>query len=177
MIEKSIRTYSEKATSIDQPIEKSQKGVVVERLKRAIKTLIIPTNLSDPRTIIITPMGASCARTLSSGWYCDMVLYRASNANVSKILTKHATTAASDASGYADTLVMLSRELYISKTAVTGTQIGSNSLVTGSASLFRKLTEFGATADNAKRYLVVTAMATVANNTNIAKYEFEVRGY
>jgi hypothetical protein len=177
MIEHKIRTYSETGTSIDQGIELSQKGVVVERMKRALKTLIIPTTLKDPRTLIITPLAASAGKNLSSGWHCDMNLYRASNANVSKTLTTHGTTAASNASGYADTLVMVDRELYISRTAVSGTHIASDSLVTGSASLFKKLTEFGTTADNAQKYLVATSLATLAGNTTIAKFAYEVRGY
>ena len=79
MIEKSIRTYSEKTTSVDQLIEKSQKGIASERLKGAKKTLIIPTMLENPKSIIITPLDVNGAAIVSRGWYSDMVLYKASN--------------------------------------------------------------------------------------------------
>lgn len=174
MIEKSIRTYSEKTTSIDQLIEKSQKGIASERLKGAKKTLIIPTMLDNPKSIIITPLDVNGAALVSRGWFSDMVLYKASNSNVSVVLNE-GTNAASNASLMSDVLVLESRKLYQSVVAVSSAQIASNSLVTASGALFRELTDYGT---NQKRYLVVTTRATdSAAASGQTRFAWEVRGY
>lgn len=172
MIENSVRTITEKTTSIDYPIEKSQKGIVAIGHKHSGKIAFIPTMIEDPREVIITPMNAAAMRVFAR-WHCDLVLYGATNASIATIAKKSATGSV-NASGGDNIMVLLNGKLYISRagTTASGTWIASDSLV-ASNSLFKKVDWY---ASNAKRFLKIGTISSTATCRYI-KYAFEVKGY
>jgi len=172
MIENSIRTITEKTTSIDYPIEKSQKGIVAIGHKHSEKIAFIPTMIEDPRIVQITPLNDNAKRVFER-WSCDLVLYGATNASIATIAKKSAT-AALNASGGDSIMVLLNGKLYISRTGITalGSWIASDSLV-ASNSLFQKVDWY---ASNAKRFLKIGTNSSTASCLYI-KYAYEVKGY
>jgi len=169
MIEKSVRTITEKTTSIDYPIEKSQKGIVAVGHKHGAKIAFIPTMIEDPRTVEITPLNAAAMRVFAR-WHCDLVLYGATNASIATMAK--AATAASNASGGADVMVISNGKLLISRSTVTGTQIASATLLASNA-YFQKVDWY---ASNAKRFLKIGTISSTATCRYI-KYSYEVKGY
>jgi hypothetical protein len=178
MIEKSMRTFSEKTTSVEHDIERSQKGIVRQTIRtaRGGRVIVIPTIIKNPKVLTITPLNNKAAIQFhnAGGWFSDLNLYHASNASVSLSLIRSATTTSVANIRLADSLVLYNRDLYIAVGAVTATQSASASLITGSKSLFKKLDEF---SDNAKAFLKVTGRsASAGSNTNVY-FAYEVRGY
>ena len=173
MIEKSVRTITEKTTSIDYPIEKSQKGIVAVGHKHSGKVAFIPTMIEDPREVVITPLNAAAMRVFAR-WYCDLVLYGATNASIATI-AKSGATAAVNASGDGHILVLTNGKLYVSRPGISasaGAFIASNSLVASNA-LFQKVDWY---ASNAKRFLKIGTISSTATCRYI-KYSYEVKGY
>lgn len=173
MIEKSMRTFSEKTTSVEHDIERSQKGVLRALMRPGGRVIVIPTSLTDPKHLVINPLNDRAARTFVAGrqWFCDLKLSHASNASVSAALRRSASTTSAASVRLSDSLVLINRDLYIAVGSPTATQSASVSLVTGSSSLFKKLDEF---SGNAKKFLRVSvSRATLAN----ILFAYEVRGY
>ena len=173
MIEKSVRTIGEQHTSIDYPIEKSQKGIIAFGHKHGEKILFIPTMIEDPKLVTITALNDACRKVLAQGWSCDLVLYGATNASIATVAK--AATGASNASGGEDIVVIYDGKLYQSLPGNTasGSQLASASLVTASSSLFKRIDWY---ASNAKRLLKIHTLSSTASAKYI-KYSYEVKGY
>jgi len=175
-LEKTIRTFSEKATSVESEIEVSQKGVLGFRVFRAQYNVIIPTNVKVVKSVEFTPMNASTAHFLTNGYHSDLALYEATNSNVSTAIIRSASV---DDVTYTipakDFLVLTGRNLYQSVASMTSTLAASNSLITGSESLWTKQEDYGS---NSKKYLVITGRigASAASFANL-KLAYDVRGY
>lgn len=81
-IGKVVRTISEKTTSVEDPIELTQKGIItfVPTSKRIIA---IPTTIQNPVFVDLMPMSEITSNALggskAEGWYCDLTLYKASD--------------------------------------------------------------------------------------------------
>lgn len=172
MIENSVRTITEKTTSINYPIEKTQKGIIAIGHKHSGKIAFIPTMIEDPRTVQITPLNAAAMRVFAR-WHCDLVLYSATNASIATVGKKSAT-AAVNASGGDDIVTILNGKLYQIRPGTTnaGSKIASDSLV-ASNSLFKKIDWY---ASNAKRFLKIGTISSTATCLYI-KYAYEVKGY
>ena len=191
MIEKVARTLSEKTTSVDQEIELSQKGIVGVGTKHAAHCLVVPTNISDPRLVNITPLNVAAKMLLKSGWHCDLVLKAATEATLTRLLRRSAT-GASNASGGANILVYDNGRIYISDpiynsriTASCGIFLASNSIIRASDSQFRKVGWIASVGSGGEEYKLLkiqpdvklaSSGAAVAGMRYV-KYAFEVRGY
>lgn len=190
MLEKARRTLSEKTTSVEYPIELTQKGEVSQVIKRGVAALIIPTNIENPKLLKITPLTDHASRVLRDGWYCNMQKYYASNSSVSSLLTNSATKSASLYPFAQEALSLYNRQLYTAKTYVTSSNAASDSLY-ASDSLWKKESRYATDAPN---FLIVTtnaSKATWGNSVTSAasaaegvehyvtnlRFAFEVTGY
>ena len=191
MIEKVARTLSEKATSVEQEIELSQKGIVGIGLKSGVICLIVPTNIPNPKILTLTPLNAGTATLLKHGWHCDFVLKSATEASMASILRISATNA-SNASGAdgGDYLVKKNGRLYQGKSGLAskaefGKAIAASGTYVASKSWFVPLNWIASIGSGGEQYKLLkistgiklaSGGAVVAANRNI-KYAFEVRGY
>lgn len=169
-----MRTFSEKTTSVEYDIEKSQKGVIAFKHYRSKKFLVIPTSIENPKVVNLTPLNLVACRVLTNGFYASngvLTPRLATNGDVSTALNYSATAARLEQ----DHIFLYGRNLYIAKTAITATSgySASPSLITASNSLFEKVTHIGS---NAKKYIVLVTRASTATPTG-GKVAFEVRGY
>jgi hypothetical protein len=174
MIEKTMRTFSEKTTSVEHDIEKSQKGVIAFKHYRSKKFLVIPTSIEFPKLVNLTPLNLVGCRVLTNGFYGsngNIEVRRATNADVSTALNYSATGARLEQ----DHVFLHGRNLYIAVTAITATSAysASPSLITGSPALFKKVETI---ASNGKNYIVLVTRASTATPTG-GKVAYEVRGY
>lgn len=174
MIEKTMRTFSEKATSIEYDIEKSQKGVIAFKHYRSKKFLVIPTSIKFPKVVNLTALNPVGCRALTNGFYAsngELTVRRATNGDVSTALNYSATSARLEQ----DHVFLYGRNLYVAMTAITATSgySASPSLITGSSSLFKKVEQF---ENNGKNYIVLVTRASTATPAG-GKVAYEVRGY
>lgn len=175
-IYKKHKVFSEKLTSIEDPIAVVQRGVISFVPSKG-KSFLIPTFIDNPVNLKLQALSVSTANALhgsiAQGWYCDLKLY-------------HATNAASSGFGSLASNVLIEEigrrirlvngKLYVA-TASMAAGSASNSGVTSTASTsWRKLTEW---SSNAQRYLVVNTpnSASVWFKTVKQKLAFEVIGY
>ena len=178
-IDISRRTITEKTTSVEDPIELSQKGTVsvVHISGRAPGVLAVPTNIPKPKSVTLIPMNSLTAKVLQR-WYCNYNLYPVTEATMAKLLAKSAT-AASLASGLTDVLVSYNGKLYISDSTTTigSSQLASASLITASDSLFKKV-PWIASAEAKLLAINFQGIATIASLSKAElRYSYEVRGY
>lgn len=173
-IEKVIRTISEKTTSVEHPIEVTQKGIIGVGLKFAGLATAIPTNIKNPKLLTITPMDANARRAFNM-FYCDMVLKPA--ASFASIFDG---TTASLASGGTEILAIFNGKGYVSSksTIASGTWRASDTLV-ASNSYYHKIPWI---ASNESKFLRVQlfhgiASAAVIEAWKYAKFAYEVKGY
>lgn len=183
-IEKVCRTITEKTTSVEQPIELTQKGKIkVTYLStRNACVLPVPTSIKNPKSLVIIPHTLKTSKIFNQGrWITDFVLYSATEASLSRLLIAPATNTvlASLASGSAngDMLITYDGKLYIAPSAgVASSAFTSGATIKTAGTLIQ--VPFSS-ATNAKCMLKITyAPATVASFTKeILSYSYEVRGY
>ena len=167
---------SEKLTSVEHPIEVTQKGQIAVGLKDAGQAIPIPTNIKNPKLLAITALNHAARRGLNTNWYCDMVL----KTTASFASWAANATAASLASGGVEILVLNNGKGYISSrsTIASGTWIASDSLV-ASDSYFNQIPWI---ASNDSKFLKVELFHGIATAGSIegwkyAKFNYEVIGY
>jgi len=186
MIEKVARTLSEKATSVEQEIELSQKGIVAIGLKKQAVCLVVPTNISSPRTLTLTPLNAVAATLLKHGWHCDFVLKSATEASLASLLKL--ATAASLATNANSILLKYNGKIYIGNDNLAAASYEAKvaSTFTGASNYWFKrvswIASIGSGGEQYKLLKVSTGIkvasggAVVAANRTV-KYAFEVKGY
>ena len=182
-IYKKHRTLSEKTTSIEDPIEVVQRGVIEFAPAANAVSFLIPTQITNPVKLSITPMNAQATYVLGASnaagkkngmWYSDLTLHYATNAGSLAF-----GSCASTASYVGRRLKMYDAKLYVNIATLAAGSCSTTGFVTALASggRWRQLEEFGS---NSQKYLVVTpgngvVTAMVAGaKTRIA---YEVVGY
>lgn len=173
------RALSEKTTSIEDPIEVVQRGIISFVPSKACGAFLVPTQITNPVGLRITPMSSMTAQALNCGSvggthiWSDLTLY-------------YATAAASSCFGSLASLVtpaeigrrlrIYNGHLYVATASLAATSAENTELSTTASIYWRKLDEFGS---NAKKYLKV-----VVPNTSSAYFikkkqllAFEVVGY
>jgi len=170
------RALSEKTTSIEDPIEVVQRGVITFVPSKG-RTFFIPTQITNPVSLRIFPMHATSAQAFvdsSAGgmtWYSNLKLH-------------YATNAASSGFGSIASNVLLEEvgkrirlyngKLHVATASCYATSAENTEL--SALTTWRKLEEFGS---NAQKYLVVT-MPNIASAYFVAKKQwinYEVVGY
>lgn len=169
MIERSKRVITDKATDVENPIDKVQYAVINQRFRRASKVIIVPTNIKNPKRVSLFALSASANAVLKDNFYTDLVLHYATNSTVSAVLGIPGTNTACKQ----DQLLISGRKLYIAKQDVPASYWASPSITPGSNSYWKRLEDFGS---NAQTYLLVTTRASTATWANV-KLGVEVRGY
>ena len=174
-IQKVIRTISEKTTSVEHPIEVTQKGTIAVGLKYAGLATAIPTNIKNPKLLKITALNHAARRGIDgAACYCDMELKPAAS-----FASIFAGTAGSLASGGIEILTINNGKGYLSSrsTVASGTWLASDSLV-ASDSYFTRIPWI---ASNESKFLRVelfqTATAASMEGWKYAKFNYEVTGY
>lgn len=177
-IYKKHRTLSEKTTSVEDPIELIQRGVITFAPSKG-RGLLIPTQITNPVMLNIIPMSAITAQAWHGGSAAGVVPY-------SDLTLHYATNAASSCFGSLASNVLIAEigkrirmvdsKLYVA-TASMAANSASNTGVTSTASTsWRQLEEFGS---NAKKYLVVTIPNAASAYFKVKKQSiaYEVVGY
>jgi len=182
-IYKKHRVFSEKLTSIEDPIAIVQRGVVTFGATSG-QAFLIPTQIANPVNLKITPMCANTAQALTGGggaasiarnWYSNLLLY-------------HATNAASLAFGSCGSIASIVQignriKMHDAKLYVTTASLGAGSCSTtgfvtalASGDRWRQLEEFGS---NAQKYLVVNIPESASGyfGGKLQKLAYEVIGY
>ena len=176
-IENKYRVMTEKTTSIEDPIELSQKGIIQFVPSKGNK-ILIPCLIPNPMILNIMPMTQLTRKALSGasnasagGWSCDLTLH-------------HATAASSAFGSIASTVLEADKNdrirlsptgiLYQSKASMAANSC-SNAALTN-ATNWKPLPQYGT---NAKRYLVVDLhnSASLTFKAKKQKLAYEVRGY
>lgn len=179
-IEKTVRTITDKTTTVEDKIELSQKGEVssVYIAGRAAGVLAIPTNIPNPHTVTLVPKNKLTGKVLQR-WYCDYNLYPVTEATLAKLLALASTaTVGSLASDVDDVMVSYNGKLYVgTDSGVGSSQLGSPSLVVGSSSLFKQV-PWIASGESKLLKLIFHSVATVASLSKAdLKFKYEVKGY
>lgn len=175
-IYKKHRGLSEKTTSIEDPIEVKQRGIISFVPSKG-RTFLIPTHIGNPVNLKLQAMSDVTAQALGASakcqtWYCDLSLHYATNAASSGFGSIASTVLLAEVSRR---LRLKGSKLY---EAVASMAAGSasNAVVGASNSLWRELPEY---ASGTKKFLVVT-MPNSASTYFKAKKQtisFEVIGY
>ena len=179
-IQKAYRTISEKLTSVEDPIEVTQKGKV--SFKSISAYLPVPTTIQNVWSVKLLPMNASAALVLhggsaagispkKSGWHCDLVKYKAND--VSTVLKF--TQAANFASAPVETIALNGAVLYQFLREVGTAATATGAVGAASASIVKKVAGFSSNA-NALNFLKVTLRGVSFAATN-CKVAYEVKGY
>ena len=159
-IYKKHRTLSEKTTSIEDPIEIKQSGVIQFAPADSAAGFLIPTTvtnvvglringLSAVTNYILGASGAAAKKT--AGWWSDLTLHYATHA-ASLAFGSMASAVAPTAVG--KRLKMHNGKLYTALASLAEGSCSTTGFVTSLASgNWRQLEEFGS---NAQKYLVVT---------------------
>lgn len=189
MIDKRFRTYTEKTTSVEQPIEVVQYGVIQQYspayASAAIESVVVPTTVPNVKSVTITPLNASAARWMTKkGVYFEKNMYTAllkkkyaSNLYVSRTL-KSATGAGPGR------VVLVGRNLNVfasnlaastSAQALAYVRTGSKQAEGVSLGLAYHLNEFGSNQQNYLLGFVVSAASGAL--AKFYDFAYEVRGY
>ena len=175
-IYKKHRVFSEKLTSIEDPIAVVQRGVISFVPSKGT-SFLIPTFIDNPVNVKLQALSVSTANalhgSLAQGWYCDLKLHYATNA-ASSGFGSIASNVLIEEIGRR--IRMVGSKLYVA-TASMAAGSASNTGITSTASTsWRKLEEYGS---NTQRYLVVNVptSASVWFKTVKQKVAFEVIGY
>ena len=176
-IKKVYRTISEKTTSVEDPIELTQKGKV--SLTTVSAYLPIPTTIEEVYSVKILPLSASARKLLyggsvaqggRTGFYCDLVKY-----NANSVSTALKYTVAANASTIAnESIAMKSNALYLAERA-TVTAATATAGVGASESLWKKVKFFGSNAADTNYLKVMLNSTSYAQST--CRFSYEVKGY
>lgn len=186
MISKRLRTYTEKTTSVEQPIEVVQYGQIQQyhpALGAASDVIIIPTNIPTVKSVQLTPLNATAAKYIGLGVYFEKDMYSgmiskryATNAYVSRTLN----TATGTKPGRA---VLSGRNLHVfasDKFASTSAQAlayvrgGSKASEGRAYNVVKHHEDFGS---NAKNYVIGYVASTTGATAKYYEFGYEVRGY
>lgn len=168
------RGLSEKTTSIEDPIEVVQRGVI-SFVPTKGKSFYIPTQITNPVMVKLQARSVSTANALggsiAQGWYCDLSLH-------------YATNAASSGFGSLASNVLLSEvgkrirlyngKLHVATASCYATSAESTEL--SALATWRALDEFGS---NAQKYLIINTPNAASVWFKLVKQHlsFEVVGY
>lgn len=175
MIENQRRTISEKATSVQDTPEVTQKGIITFV---PVSGLVfgIPTTIEDPRFLDLMPMSAVTANALGASkaesWYCDLALYKASD--VSKAFGSIASTVLNSEVGRRVRINSTSLDMYV---ALASMAVGYASDTPLASTAYWKPNHIY--ADNAQKFLKVTIAnsASVSFKTKKQTLAYKVTGY
>lgn len=173
-IYKKHKVFSEKLTSIEDPIAVVQRGVISFAPSKG-HAFLIPTQIANPVKLQITAMNADAAAALGASgalYYSDLALY-------------HATNAASSGFGSIASIVneaevgkrirLSDGKLYVALASMAA-GYASDTVVQASTNYWREMEEFGS---NAQKYLVVNMpnAASAHFKAKRQKIAYEVIGY
>lgn len=177
-IYKKHKVFSEKLTSIEDPIAVVQRGVITYAPSKG-RGLLIPTQITNPVKLTLFPMSAITAQAHHGGSAAGIVPY-------SDLTLHYATNAASSCFGSLASGVLIAEigrrirmvdsKLYVA-TASMAADSASNTGITATASTsWRQLEEFGS---NSKKYLVATMPNAASAYFKVKKQtlSYEVIGY
>ena len=175
-IYKKQRSLSEKTTSIEEPIELVQRGVISFVPSKGT-SFLIPTQIKNPVMVSIMARGATTAQALGASvkcqsWYCDLSLHYATNAASSGFGSIASNVLISE---IGTRLRLKGSKLYVAVASMAAGS-ASNAVVGASNSLWRELPEF---ASGEKKYLVVNVLGSASTYFKVkkTKISFEVIGY
>lgn len=175
-IYKKHRVFSEKLTSIEDPIAVVQRGVMTFVPSKG-KSFLIPTFVDNPVNLKIQAMSEVTSQALGASakaqtWYCDLSLHYATNAASSGFGSIASTVLLSEVG---KRIRLVNGKLY---EALASMAVGyaSNTPVAASGSLWKQLELF---ASNSKRYLVVNVPNSASTYFKAKKQaiSYEVIGY
>jgi len=177
-IYKKHRSLSEKTTSIEDPIEVVQRGVITFIPSKATGAFLLPTQITNPLKVTINPMDSLTAQAINSGsvgaahWWTDLKLYHATNA-ASSCFGSIASIASLDEVG--KRLRIADGKLYVAAASNSAIQ-AYDAVVEASTAHWRQLEEFGS---NAQKYLLVHIPNTASAYFILKKMRlsYEVIGY
>jgi len=177
MIQKAYRTITEKTTSVEDPIELSQKGIV--NLTTVSAYLPIPTTIENVYSVVLTPLSASARKAVfggsvaqggRTGYYSDLVKY-----NANSVSTALKYTVAANASTIAgESIAMKSNALYLAERATISAATATAG-VGASESLWKKISHFGSNANDTNYLKVMLNSTSYAQST--CRFAYEVKGY
>lgn len=169
MIEKAIRTFSEKNTSVETDIEVSQKGIIAFA-PTSSNIIGIPTTIDNPVILHLQPLSSITMAALQS-WYCDLKLYQA--ASVFTAFASLASASTDEEIGARLRMDASTKSLFVARKSLTTSEVLDNKL--SDTTLWKKDDRF---LNNAKKYLKVVANAGSASlKTKKQFLAYEVRGY
>lgn len=189
-LEKKFRTYTEKTTSIDQPIEVVQYGRFVTRISSSGEgtlAVILPTTIPNVKSVQLFPLNSSGAGFKQT--YCDLKLYNASHSLVKTALSKKRNIVQHTAVSNIDetAFIIVNGKLYESQKPTAWSAL-QNYSATGASYAQASATTIWqrnlTIASNGKNYLKVlgkpllskTSIASLQTLGN-AQFSYEVRGY
>lgn len=175
-IYKKHRALSEKTTSIEDPIEIVQRGVISFVPSKGA-AFLIPTQIQNPVLVRVMARGATTAQALGASakcqsWYCDLSLHYATHAASSGFGSIASNVIAAE---IGNRLRLKGSKLYVAVASMAAGS-ASNAVVGASGSLWRELPEF---ASGAKKYLVVNMPNSASTYFKAKKIRlsYEVVGY
>jgi len=182
-IYKKHKVFSEKLTSVEDPIAVVQRGVVEFAPAAAAVTFLIPTTIANPVNLKLQPMNAqatyllgasNAADKMAGQWYSDLTKHYATNSGSLAF-----GSCASTASYVGRRLKMHDAKLYVNTATLAAGSCSTTGFVTALASggRWRQLEEFGS---NTQNYLVVTpgnGVVTAMVAGMKARISYEVIGY
>jgi len=179
-IYKKHRALSEKTTSIEDPIEVMQRGVITFAPSKGT-AFLIPTQIQNVVHLNITAMNLDAARSLGGSaaaakveplFYSDYKLYHATNAASSGF---GSLASAVNEVEVGKRLRLVDSKLYVAIASMAA-DYASDTVVLASTAYWRQLEEF---ASNAQKYLVVNVPngASAYFKLKRQKISYEVVGY
>ena len=177
-IYKKHKVFSEKLTSVEDPIAVVQRGVITCVPTKGT-ALLIPTTIENPVKLTLNPMHATSAQAFvdsSAGgvcWYSNLKKYYATNA-ASSAFGSIASNVLEEEVG--KRIRMVDSKLYVALASMAADSASDSGVDSTASTSWRKLDEFGS---NSQSYLVVT-MPNIASAYYIAKktwLSYEVIGY
>lgn len=174
-IYKKHKVFSEKLTSIEDPIAVVQRGVI-SFAPSAGRTFLIPTKIENVVALNITA-GNDQSGTALRGYSFDFQKHYATAAGASNAIAGFGALASLSNLSEVGIRLRMSRayKLYVANASMASTTIASNSML-ASRSLFTELEGFN---DGGKNYLLVTIdnSASASWKTKKQKIGYEVIGY
>lgn len=193
-LDKRFRTYTEKTTSIEQPIEVVQYGRFVTRISSSgagTLALILPTTVPNVKSLKLTPLTASASRV--KDYYCDLNLYTASHPLVSSALSRNRTTGTNNigASDIDETVFSFDKQttnskwLYESQKAAKATLLanyhpaGGSGAQASAGTYWKKNLTIASNGKNYLKVLIKNTASAGASKVMLRKciFAYEVRGY
>ena len=171
------RVFSEKLTSIEDPIAVVQRGVITFVPSKGT-TFLIPTQIENPVNLKLQAMGATTAQALGASvkaqtWWSNLSLHYATNAASSGFGSIASGVLISE---IGKRIRLVGGKLYVATASMAVGHASNTGVRTTASTSWRELPEF---ASGAKKYLVVT-VPNSASAYFIAKKQrisYEVIGY